>query len=52
MPSVVLDERVNTKRAAYLIETYTFDQLLGRVLKLMPKNMKYLETKIKDQNNF
>ena len=57
--SIVLEEKVNKKRAAYLLDTYTFEQFYTTwtgtkvdAKKQHAKIIKYLNTKIKDDNDF
>lgn len=57
--AVVLEERINKKRASYLLDTYTFDQFYSAwegsktdAKKEYTKLIKYLESKVKDENDY
>lgn len=57
--AIVLEERINKKRASYLLDTYTFEQFYSTwegtkvdAKKEHAKIIKYLSAKVKDENNY
>jgi len=57
--AVVLEERINKKRASYLLDTYTFEQFYSAwegtktdAKKQHAKIINYLSAKVKDENNY
>ncbi len=57
--AVVVEERIDKKKASYLLDTYTFDQFYTAwegtktdAKKEYAKLVKYLEAKVKDENNY
>jgi hypothetical protein len=57
--AIVLEEKINKKRASYLLDTYTFEQFYSTwegtkvdAKKEHAKIIKYLSAKVKDENNY
>jgi len=57
--AVVIEEKINKKRASFLLDTYTFEHFYSTwegtkadAKKEHAKIIKYLSSKVKDENNF